>query len=191
MIDYYANVDWDQTLWIVEGGEMRNARLLDLCLEFREEVQGHPTYVAEGRELVHYIGWTRSRHVVTTFDANEHAEHAARMCWLHELEHNNTQSIELLWDAQQAAEAAGTYVADWNGSRIEDLRYWLRALDKVCEAGDLDPQAYVNMSDLGGVPLPDDVDTCFPVWAMDEKGDMLVGVGADDIENIDNYREAA
>jgi len=31
----------------------------------------------------------------------------------------------------------------------------------------------------------------FSVWAMDVDGNMLVGVGADDIENIENYREAA
>lgn len=188
MIDYYEKVDFDQEVWVLDGGKLEQQVLRDVCWE-----HGDPDgkYRAEGCELFEYrANHQLPRSVVSTFDTEAEAEHAYWLLLLHDV--TTTDNMPwILWDASRAAECCSEEIKFWDGERIEDLRYWLRTLDKVCEAGNLDPQAYVDMSDLGGVPLPDDVDTGHPVWAMDAGGDMLVGAGADDIENIDSYREAA
>lgn len=189
MIDYYEKVDFDQEVWVFHDIlTIQHEVLRDLCQNHGDNSR---KYRAEGCELFKYqANHQYPRSVVATFDTEAEAEHAY---WLTLLDYVTTADDMpvIHWDASDAAEFCGEIIRDWDGEYVEDLRYWLRTLDKVCEAGNLDPQGYVDMSNLGGWELPNDVETCFPVWAMDEKGDMLVGVGADDIENIDNYREAA
>jgi hypothetical protein len=188
MIDYYETVDFDQEVWTLHYGKMERDTLRDVC---REHGDDDREYRAEGCELFEYRpNHQLPRSVVATFDTEAEAEHAYWLLLLYNVTSADNAPL-IFWDADDAAECCSEEIACWDGGRVEHLRYWLRTLDKVCEVGGLDPQAYRDLSKLGGVPLPDDVETCFPVWAMDEKGDMLVGVGADDIENIDNYREAA
>ena len=185
MITYFDEVDFDQEVWVLHHGDMKQDVLRDVC---REHGDDDRKYRAEGCELVEYrANHQLPRSVVATFDTEAEAEHAYWLVLLYNVSTSDNAPL-IYWDARDAAECCSEELKFWDGGRIEDLRYWLRTLDKVCEAGNLDPQAYVDMSDLGGWELPNDVETCFPVWAMDEKGDMLVGVGADDIENIDNYR---
>jgi hypothetical protein len=185
MIDYYEKVDFDQEVWVLDGGRLEQQVLRDVC---REHGDDDRNYRAEGCELFEYRpNHQLPRSVVATFDTEAEAEHAYWLLLLHNVTTTDTAPL-IYWSAGDAAECCSEEIDSWLGEDVGVLRYWLRTLDNVCEAGDLDQQAYVDMAELGGVPLPDDVETCFPVWAMDQKGDMLVGDGADDIENIDNYR---
>ena len=185
MIDFYEKVDFDQEVWTLDGGKLEQQVLRDVCWG-----HGDPDgkYRAEGCELLKYrANHQLPRSVVATFDSDAEAEHAY---WLLLLDYVTTtdNTPMIFWDAFDVAEWCAGEVSEWDGERIETLRYWLRALDRVCEYGGLEQQHFVDMSNLGGVTLPDDVDTSYPVWAMDAKGDMLVGDRADDIEHVDKFR---
>ena len=180
MIDYYENVDFSQQVWVLDSGKLERQELRDVCSE-----HGDPDgkYRAEGCRLLEY----RANHqqpatLIADFDTEQEAEHAY---WLLLLDYvSTTDNVPwILWSDATAAKYCSEEITFWDGERVEHLRYWLRALDKVCEVGGLDPQAYVDMTSLGGAPLPDDVDTSYPVWAMDSAGNMLVGDLADSIEH--------
>lgn len=185
MIDYYEEVDFDQEVWVLHCGKMEQDVLRDVC---REHGDDDRKYRAEGCELFKYrANHQLPRSVVATFETEAEAEHAYWILLLHNVTSADNAPL-IYWDAHDAAEFCSEELRFWDGKRIEDLRHLLRTLNRVCEAGNLDPQAYVDMCGLGGRALPNDVETSFPVWAMDAKGDMLVGAGADDIEHIDDYR---
>ena len=65
----------------------------------------------------------------------------------------------------------------------EDIRRLKAILDDYCITSD-----DIDMCDLPSMPIPDDVDTLYPIWAMDKKGYCLVGDAADQIEHIDSIR---
>jgi hypothetical protein len=70
----------------------------------------------------------------------------------------------------------------WDKQDIYELR------ELISELGD-DPEAYgVDMSCLPTVEIPHDVNTAYPVWAMDVDGDMLVGAGDLEIMSLADYR---
>ena len=72
------------------------------------------------------------------------------------------------------------------GWDIEDIRCLKAMLDDYCITSD-----DIDMSDLPSMPIPDDVDTLYPIWVMDKKGYCLVGDAADQIEHIDSIRGKA
>ena len=43
----------------------------------------------------------------------------------------------------------------------------------------------VDMTSLPSAPIPDDIDTSYPVWAMDSAGYCLVGATADEVAHVD------
>jgi|11BtaG_2_1085332.scaffolds.fasta_scaffold05811_8 hypothetical protein len=186
MTGYYEKVDFDQEVWVFyDILTVKHEVLRDVCHDL-----GDPDgkYWADGCELFKYRPNRQyPRSVVATFETEAEAEHAY---WLTLLDYvTTTDNMPLIhWDASSAAACCGELIKDWDGEDVGVLRYWLRTLENVCEAGDLDQQGYVDMSDLGGAPIPDDVDTGYPVWAMDAHGEMLVGNGADDIEHVDQFR---
>ena len=52
-----------------------------------------------------------------------------------------------------------------------------------------DPLEYgFRMDELPSAPIPEDIDTSYPVWAVDEHGNALVGPKADSIETLDEIR---
>ena len=185
MIDFYEERDFNEEVWVYEDGELESETLRDVCSR-NGDADGK--YRAEGCELFKYrANHQLPRSAIATFDSEAEAEHAYWLMLLYHTTADDNMPM-IFWDASNAAAFCSEEIGCWDGVRIEELRYWLHALDRVCEAGSLDRQGYVDMSDLGGVTLPDDVVTSFPVWAMDEKGDMLVGDGADGIENVEQYR---
>ena len=185
MIDFYEKIDFDQEVWVCDGSEMELQRLRDVCSEHGDPDLQHR---AEGCELVRYrANLQRPRQLVHTFDTEAEAEHAYWLSLLHYV--TTTDNVPMIfWDVFGAAEWCAGEVDEWDGERVETLRYWLHALDRVCEHEDLERQHFVDMSQLGGAPIPDDVNTSHPVWAMDAKGDILVGDRADEIENVDEFR---
>lgn len=47
----------------------------------------------------------------------------------------------------------------------------------------------LDITDLPSVEIPDDLDTSYPIWAMDKQGCCLVGELLNHIEHIDEIRE--
>jgi hypothetical protein len=84
---------------------------------------------------------------------------------------------------QIAAEIKG-----WDLRDVRDLRDLFVEL-RACrdEHGDeIDPAAYgVDTTDLPSAPIPEWVDTGYPVWAVDVNGMALVGGALDQVESLD------
>lgn len=89
----------------------------------------------------------------------------------------------------QRANEIAAQIKSWNRQSIATLLGMLSELDAECTEHELDRQAYVNMSMLPSAPIPDDVDTSYPIWAIDEQGEMLIGAAADDTMTLAEYRE--
>jgi hypothetical protein len=85
-------------------------------------------------------------------------------------------------------------IKTWNLRDVRDLRDLIAEL-RACrdENGDkIDPRAYsVDMADLPSAPIPDWVDTGYPVWAVDVNGYALVGDNLNEVEHVDSLRADA
>jgi len=94
----------------------------------------------------------------------------------------------VLFDAHglSQAESVATAIRVWNKNNINDLRDMLREL-----RGYEDGMELIDMAELPTADIPADVDTSFPVWAIDASGKMLVGEDADQIMSIEEYRTLA
>jgi erythromycin esterase-like protein len=79
-------------------------------------------------------------------------------------------------------------IAAWNLRDVRDLRNLLAEL-RACrdERGDeIDFAAYgVDTTNLPSAPIPEWVDTGYPVWAVDVDGMALVGGALDEVESLD------
>ena len=81
-------------------------------------------------------------------------------------------------------------IVEWDLRDVADLRVLLQEL-AACrdESGEpIDTQAFVDMSMLPSFDIPPDIDTSYPVWAVDKSGRALVGDNADRIETLDQVR---
>lgn len=67
----------------------------------------------------------------------------------------------------------------WDHKDVADLRDFI-AVNAITNG---------QMSALPSQDIPDDVDTSYPVWAMDKNGDMLVGDSADEIISLEEFRQ--
>lgn len=78
----------------------------------------------------------------------------------------------------------------WDLSDVTDLRALIAELSKCRDENDdpIDTQDYIDMTSLPSAEIPDDVDTSYPVWAVDRSGYAMVGDGADRIEHLDEVR---
>ena len=89
-------------------------------------------------------------------------------------------------------EAIAERIRNWDAADVGDLLAMITDL-KSCRDDlgyPIDPQGFVDMSDLPSAPIPDDIDTSYPVWAVDIAGRALVGEAADKIMSINEIREA-
>jgi hypothetical protein len=79
----------------------------------------------------------------------------------------------------------------WDCRDVYELRDLIVELS-ACrdENGDaIDPEAYgVDFANLPSAPIPEWVDTGYPVWAVDANGCALVGAGADEVLHLDDLR---
>jgi acyl-[acyl carrier protein]--UDP-N-acetylglucosamine O-acyltransferase len=87
-------------------------------------------------------------------------------------------------------EAIAAEIAAWDLQDVRRLRELLDELEACCDdfGRPINTDPYVDFSDLPSAPIPDDIDTGYPVWAMDVQGYALVGDDARDIEHIDEIR---
>jgi predicted Zn-ribbon and HTH transcriptional regulator len=91
----------------------------------------------------------------------------------------------------------GEQVLAWKSSEcIEDLRDLLAevrevlgAVNQIAHQGDGEERYGIDMSDLPSAPIPEEV-VGYPVWAIDKRGMALVGLGADEVESVEEVRAA-
>jgi hypothetical protein len=85
-------------------------------------------------------------------------------------------------------QAIALAVKNWDHEKIEDLMDLLIQLKDAC-GEDRNSEAYLDFTSLPSEDIPADVDTSFPVWAMDKRGVLLTGSSCDDTMTIEEYRE--
>lgn len=86
----------------------------------------------------------------------------------------------------------------WNKENVRDLQEMIWDLSELLEDDEyLTIDDLLNLPDLPSVDIPQDVDTTYPIWAMDRQNRCLVGYDAFDhrlksnhtIEPLDEIRE--
>jgi hypothetical protein len=88
-------------------------------------------------------------------------------------------------------ETLAAQIKAWDLHDVRQLRDLL-VLFEACRdefGGHINVQRYVDFSNLPSALIPDDIDTGYPVWAMDVRGYALVGLGARDIEHVNKIRD--
>ena len=88
----------------------------------------------------------------------------------------------------RAARIIAREVRAWDTEDVARLVELLTRLDETADRADRGAGDYVQMDALPSAPIPEGVDTSYPVWAVDQRGQALVGEGADAVENIEEIR---
>lgn len=94
--------------------------------------------------------------------------------------------------APRSAAAIAAFIRDWDLEDVRHLRDMLAELSEALDAeGGQDQRAVgLDMSSLPTAEIPSDIDTSYPVWAVDLSGNALVGSDADEVETLDAIRAA-
>ena len=90
----------------------------------------------------------------------------------------------------RAARIIAREVRAWDTEDISELVGLLTRLDAIGDRADWSAEDYVRMDSLPSAPIPEGVDTAYPVWAVDKQGQALVGEGADEVESVEEVRAA-
>ena len=85
------------------------------------------------------------------------------------------------------AEKIAIAIENWDKNDITELLDLLR--DYAVEIGDDDMAYEIDMSNLPSADIPADIDTGYPVWALDARGYCLIGDGADEICTLAELRQ--
>lgn len=88
----------------------------------------------------------------------------------------------------RAARIIAREIRAWDTEDISWLVELLTKLDETADRADRKAEDYVRMDSLPSAPIPEGVDTAYPVWAVDKQGMALVGPGADKVESIEEVR---
>lgn len=79
----------------------------------------------------------------------------------------------------KAVDLGATHIAQaikaWDKKSADDLIEMLQALDEFCDENDCRADEYVDLASLPSADIPTDVDTLYPVWAMDADENLIVG----------------
>lgn len=95
--------------------------------------------------------------------------------------------IEVL---DRAARIIAREIRAWDTEDVARLVELLTRLDAIGDRADRKAEDYVRMDSLPSAPIPEGVDTAYPVWAVDKHGQALVGPGADEVESVEEVRAA-
>ena len=87
-----------------------------------------------------------------------------------------------------AARIIAREIRAWDTEDISWLVELLTKLDETADRADRKAEDYVRMDSLPSAPIPEGVDTAYPVWAVDKQGMALVGPGADEVESVEEVR---
>ena len=90
----------------------------------------------------------------------------------------------------RAARIIAREIRAWDTEDISRLVELLAKLDEIVDRADWEVQDYVDMTALPSAPIPEGVDTAYPVWAVDKRGMALVGPGVDEVESVEEVRVA-
>jgi len=90
----------------------------------------------------------------------------------------------------RAARIIAREVRAWDTEDVSRLVELLTKLDETADRADRKAEDYVRMDSLPSAPIPEGVDTAYPVWAVDKHGMALVGPGADEVESVEEVRAA-
>ncbi|MFA5409730.1 MAG: hypothetical protein WC343_13245, partial [Bacilli bacterium] len=90
----------------------------------------------------------------------------------------------------RAARIVAREVRSWDTEDVARLVELLTQLDEIGDraARRAGAEDYVRMDALPSAPIPEGVDTAYPVWAVDKQGMALVGEGADEVESVEEVR---
>ena len=88
----------------------------------------------------------------------------------------------------RAARIIAREVRAWDTEDVARLVELLTKLDETADRADRKAEDYVRMDALPSAPIPEGVDTGYPVWAVDKRGMALVGPGADEVESVEEVR---
>ncbi len=95
---------------------------------------------------------------------------------------------EYLEVLDRAARIIAREIRAWDTEDISRLVELLTRLDEIADRADRRAEDCVRMDSLPSAPIPEGVDTAYPVWAVDKRGQALVGEGADEVESIEEVR---
>jgi len=92
----------------------------------------------------------------------------------------------------RAARIIAREIRAWDTEDVSQLVELLTKLDEIVDRADgrVGVDDYVRMELLPSAPIPEGVDTAYPVWAVDRHGMALVGPGADEVESVEEVRAA-
>jgi hypothetical protein len=97
---------------------------------------------------------------------------------------------EYLVVLDRAARIIAREIRAWDTEDISELVELLTKLDEIVARAGREVEYYVRMDSLPSAPIPEGVDTTYPVWAVDKHGMALVGPGADEVESVEEVRAA-
>ena len=75
-------------------------------------------------------------------------------------------------------------IKNWDRADANHLAALVRELRAACDALGLDAEAFVDFTSLPTCEIAEDIDTSYPVWAVDFAGRALVGDSADQVEAL-------
>jgi hypothetical protein len=91
-------------------------------------------------------------------------------------------------DIDQLVSPIISEIQSWDLDDIHKLKGLLEELDAALGSTDFSLEDFVDITELPSAKIPDDIDTGYPVWAMDNDGFCLTGKTIDDIEHVDRVR---
>jgi hypothetical protein len=66
-------------------------------------------------------------------------------------------------------------ITAWDKKDADALIEMLQSLEEFCYANELDSDNYVDLAHLPSAAIPTDVDTGYPIWAMDVDDNLITG----------------
>lgn len=98
---------------------------------------------------------------------------------------DRSEYLEIL---DRAARIVAREIRAWDTEDVARLVELLALLDDITDRADRRADDYVRMDSVPSAPIPEGIDTGYPVWAIDKRGMALVGPGADEVESVEEVR---
>lgn len=171
--------EWIEVLDSLDESE-RRAVTLELYLVPMREVAEYAIGTT-GKPTEHLPSLTAATTVSEEGDYDEALFSLEALGW--------AEYLEIL---DRAARIIAREIRAWDTEDISRLVELLARLDEIVDRADgrVEVQDYVRMDALPSAPIPEGVDTAYPVWAVDRHGMALVGPGADEVESVEEVRAA-
>ena len=176
--EYFApDEEWIEVLDSLTASE-RDEVTLELYLVPLREVAEYAVGVA-GRPTEHLPSLTAA---TTTWEEDDYDEALFSLEGI-----DRAAYLEIL---DRAARIIAREIRAWDTEDIYRLMELLTKLGEIVDRAGQEVEDYVRMDSLPSAPIPEGVDTAYPVWAIDKRGMALVGPGADEVESVEEVRAA-